>query len=42
VDRVDLQLRHPADCVEHVGFDGLAARRCQQTLRGQMQGAGGG
>ena len=42
VNRVDLQLRHAADRVEHVGLDGLAARRRQQTLRGQMQGAGGG
>jgi hypothetical protein len=42
VDRIDLQLRHVPDGVEHIGFGRLAARRGEQALSGQMQGAGGG
>jgi hypothetical protein len=42
VDRIDLQLRHAANRVEHVGLGGFAARRGQETLSGQMEGAGGG
>jgi hypothetical protein len=42
VNRVDLQLRHAANRVDDVGFGGFAARRGQETLRGQMEGAGGG
>ncbi len=40
MDRVDLQLAHPADGGEHVGLDRLAARRRQEALRGEMQCAG--
>jgi hypothetical protein len=42
MDRVDLQLRHVPDGVEHIGFGRLAARWGEQALSGQMQGAGGG
>jgi hypothetical protein len=41
VNRVDLQLRHAADRIEDVGFGGFAARRGQQTLRGEMESTGG-
>jgi hypothetical protein len=42
MNRVDLQLRHLPDGVEHIGFGGLAAWWRKQALSGQMQGAGSG
>jgi hypothetical protein len=39
MDRIDLQLRHAPNRIEHVGFGSLAARRRKQALRGQMKGA---